>query len=302
MLVLTPSAAASYCIIRKRSWPLPFVSFSWSSGITPANGCSTTTSSASEPANPAAYRHHDGWRYSGTCCSAQSRSTCGRNASKCGGAAVEPDVVPVERRVPPALLEVVTTLEEPRAVVERREVGARELLGQLLFRQPLEVRAELLRAVLAEAPAVPGREQGQVGLVELDPGDAGIDLDPDDRLQVLAPHRAVAIHQVGEVLAVGRLHPLGMERVAVDVAGGAFLEEVGDHLALGVHEAVGEVVLERLPQLRVRVLRELPKPEPTLLPDTTVLVHREHLALVLAQLDGELPALDLEDDAEDLDP
>jgi hypothetical protein len=60
-------------------------------------------------------------------------------------------------------------------------------------------------------------------------------------------------------------------------------------------------VLERLPQLGVGVLGELPQPEPAALADAAELVHGENLALVLVQLGGELPALHLEDDAKDLD-
>ena len=74
-----------------------------------------------------------------------------------------------------------------------------------------------------------------------------------------------------------------------------------DRLAVAVDQAVGEVVLDRLPQLGVAVGRELAQPHPVPLADAAQLVDREHLVLVLGQLDRELPALRLEDDAEDLD-
>jgi hypothetical protein len=61
-------------------------------------------------------------------------------------------------------------------------------------------------------------------------------------------------------------------------------------------------VLERLPDLRVGVLRELPQAEEPGLADAAELVHRQDLGLVVVQLDGELPPLHLEDAAEYLDP
>jgi hypothetical protein len=90
-------------------------------------------------------------------------------------------------------------------------------------------------------------------------------------------------------------------RLAVDVARCALLEDVGDHLTVAVDQPVGEVVLERLPHLRVGVLGELAETEPALLAHASGLVHRQDAVLVLGELDRELPALDLEDDP-DLDP
>ena len=59
---------------------------------------------------------------------------------------------------------------------------------------------------------------GQLGLVELDAVDAGVDLDPDDRLEVLPPHRVVAVHVEALVLAVRALDPAGVAGLLVDVA------------------------------------------------------------------------------------
>jgi hypothetical protein len=173
--------------------------------------------------------------------------------------------------------------------VEGGEVRVLQRLRQPLRRKVLEVRAEQLHAVLAEAAAVAGGEDRQVGLVEMDARDTRVDLDPDDRLQVLAPDRVVPVHQVRVVL------------VAVDVPRRALLEDVGDLLPIAVHESVREVVLERLPDLGIGVLRELPQPEKPALADAAELVHRQDLGLVVVQLDRELPALDLEDAAEHLD-
>ncbi|GAA3143595.1 hypothetical protein [Nonomuraea salmonea] len=142
---------------------------------------------------------------------------------------------------------------------------------------------------------------GQLGLVELDAVHTGVDLDPDHGLEVLAPDRVVAVHVEALVLAVGALHPVGVAGLAVDVAGHALLDEVGDRLAVGVDQPAGEVVLDRLPQLRVAVGAELAQPHPAAPARAAQLVDGEDGVLLLGQLDGELPALSLEDDAEHLD-
>ena len=166
----------------------------------------------------------------------------------------------------------------------------------------LQVGAEALHAVLAEAGAVLERTHRQLGLVELDAVDSGIDLDPDDRLQVLAPDRVVAVHVVALVVAVGALDPVRVTRLLVDVARDALGDDVGDLLAVTVDQAAGEVVLERLPELGVAVLRELAQTHPVAMADAAHLVEREHLVLGVVELDRVLPALRLEDDAEHLDP
>ena len=129
-------------------------------------------------------------------------------------------------------------------------------------RQLLQIGPETLHAVLAEARAVLEGPHRQLGLVELDAVDAGVDLDPDDRLEVLPPHRVVAVHVVALVLAVGALHPVRVTRLLVDVAGDALLDQVGHRLTVAVDQAVGEVVLHRLPELRVAVGRELAQTHP----------------------------------------
>jgi hypothetical protein len=104
------------------------------------------------------------------------------------------------------------------------------------------------------------------------------------------------------VLAVGALDPLAVARPLVDVAGDALLDQVGDLLAVAVDQAVRKVVLERLPELRIAVLHELVEAHPVAVALAAELVEREHPVLGLVELDGELPPLRLEDDAEDLDP
>ena len=185
--------------------------------------------------------------------------------------------------------------------MEGRQIGARQLAGELVRRQRLQVGAESLHAVFAEAAAVLEGRQRQLRLVELDAVDTGVDLDADDRFQVLAPDRVVAVHRVAEVLAVGALHPVRVAGHAVDVARAGFFEQVGDRLAVAVDQPAGKVVLERRPELRVAVLRELAQPEPVALSGAARLVERQDAVFGLVQLDRELPALDLEDDAEDLD-
>ncbi len=108
----------------------------------------------------------------------------------------------------------------------------RSSLGQFVRGQRLQVLAEGSHAVLAEAAAVLQAGERQVRLVQLDAVHPGVDLDADDGLEILAPDRVVAVHQVAVVLAVGALHPAGVQGVAVDVARGALLEQVGDWLAV----------------------------------------------------------------------
>ncbi len=120
---------------------------------------------------------------------------------------LEPDVIPVQRGALAVRLEVVASLQQPAAVMERPQILALEFLRQVLGGEPRQIRLEQLHAVLAEAAAVAGREDGQVSFVKLDARDTRVDLDPDDGLEVLAPDRVVAVHQVGVVLAVGALDP-----------------------------------------------------------------------------------------------
>jgi hypothetical protein len=61
-------------------------------------------------------------------------------------------------------------------------------------------------------------------------------------------------------------------------------------------------VFQRFPQLRVTILGELAQSHPATLSGATHLVDRKDFVLVLAEFDGELPALDLEHDPQDLDP
>lgn len=154
--------------------------------------------------------------------------------------ALERVVVAEERRGLAAGLEVEPLLEQPLAVVEGAEVDAVERRVPPVGRLLLEVGAEPLHAVLAEARAVLERAHRQLGLVELDAVDAGVDLDPDHGLEVLAPDRVVAVHVEALVLAVGALHPVRVARLLVDVADHALLDQVGDRLVVAVDEAVGK--------------------------------------------------------------
>src|SRR5262245_31714102 len=215
--------------------------------------------------------------------------------------ALEADVVPVQGRRLAIGLEVIAALEQPASVVEGVEVGVLQRFGELLGRQLLQIGPEQLHAVLAEAAAVAGREDRQIRLVEVHPGHTGVDLDPDDRLQVPPPDRVVAVHEVRVVIVARHLDPGRMAGVPMNVAGRALLEDVGDLLPVAVHQPVREVLLERLPDLRVAVLGELAQSEPAALADTADSVHRQDLRLVLVELDRELPALHFEDAAEDLD-
>src|ERR1043165_1658891 len=105
-------------------------------------------------------------------------------------------------------------------------------------RKRRKVRAEATHARVAEAAAVLERRDRDLRLVEVHALDAGVDLDPHDRLEVLAPDRVVAIHHVVPVLRAGDLDPERVARLAVDVALRALLEDVGDLLAVRVAYAV----------------------------------------------------------------
>src|SRR5260221_12640005 len=129
--------------------------------------------------------------------------------------------------------------------MERPQILALEFLRQVLGGEPRQIRLEQLHAVLAEAAAVAGREDGQVSFVKLDARDTRVDLDPDDGLEVLAPDRVVAVHQVGVVLAVGALDPGRVTRRAEDVPRDALLEQVGDLLAVAVYQPAREIILDR---------------------------------------------------------
>ncbi len=215
--------------------------------------------------------------------------------------ALEVDVVPVEGRRLTIGLEVIAPFQQPLAVVESLEIRTGQICGQVLQVECLQPGAEQLHAVFAEAASVAGGEDGQVGFVKLDARYPGIDLDADDRFQILTPDRVVAVHQVGIVLVFRHLDPRRVAGFAVDVARYAFLQDVGDLLAVAVVETLREVVLQWLPQLRIPVLGELAQPDPVLFSDSAQLVHGEDLVLLLVELNGELPTLNLEDDAENLD-
>jgi hypothetical protein len=74
--------------------------------------------------------------------------------------------------------------------------------------------------------------------------------------------RVVAVHQEALLTVPGHLHPARVARLAVDVARDALLDQVVHPLAVAVDEAAREVVLDRLPQVRIAVLRELPQAQP----------------------------------------
>src|SRR5215472_17199425 len=88
---------------------------------------------------------------------------------------------------------------------------------------------------------------------------------------------------------------------AEDVPRDTLLEQVGHLLSVAVDQPVGEVVLERAPELGVAVLGELAQAKPRPLALAAELVQGEDLVLCLVQFGRELPALDFEDDPEDLD-
>ena len=208
-------------------------------------------------------------------------------------------VVGEQRRLDLPVAEVVPLGEQPVAVVEGLQVHSGKLGGQRT--QALQVGPEPGHAVAAEAGAVLHRPERQLGLVELDAVDAGVDLDPDDRLEVLPPDRVVAVHVEALVVAVRALHPAGVAQVLVDVAGDALLDQVGHRLAGAVGQPAREVGLEGRPQVRVAVRAELAQPEPVAVAHAAQLVQGQDLGLVVVQLDRELPALRLEDDAHHLD-
>ena len=158
--------------------------------------------------------------------------------------------------------------------------------------------AEAAHAILTEAGTVLHGAERRGGFVELHAVNAGVDLQADDGLQIFAPDRVVAVHVVAVLRAVGRFDPTGMVGAAVEPARGAFLEQIGDGLTGAVGQAVREIVREALPQLRIAVLGELTQAEFGLLADPAQLVEGEDFALVVVQLDAELPALRFEDDPE----
>jgi hypothetical protein len=104
--------------------------------------------------------------------------------------------------------------------------------------------------------------------VELDAVHAGVDLDSDDGLEVLAPDGVVAVHVEAPVVTVRALHPLRVQSHLMDVPRAALLDQVGDRLAVAVAQAPWEVVLERLPEPGITIARELAKADPVAVSDT----------------------------------
>jgi hypothetical protein len=70
-----------------------------------------------------------------------------------------------------------------------------------------------------------------------------------------------------------------MKGLPMDVARATFLQQVRHLLAVTVDEPAGEVLLERSPQLRVAVLRELTQAEPAALPGAPRLIQRQDAIL-----------------------
>ncbi len=167
----------------------------------------------------------------------------------------------------------------------------------------LHILGELLHAVLAEAPARADGGDWQFGLVQLDAGRARVNHDFDDLLEVIPPDRVVAAGLVADLLVVFHLHPLGMHGRAVQAPGRAFLKQVGHDLAVGVDDAVWIIVLQAGGEgVGVLVLGELPQPVPVLL----LLAFGQFVdggdaAGFFVNDGGELPALHLKHDGEQLD-
>ena len=193
--------------------------------------------------------------------------------------------------------------EQVLPVVEGGKVDglAAGRLAQRLRAQRCEVLAEAPDAVLAEAGAVLHGAKRRRGFVELHAVHTGVDLQANDRLDVVAPDRVVPIHVVAVLRPVGRFDPAGVIGLSVEPARGALLEEIGDLLAVAVDQAGGEIAREALPQLRITVLGEFPEPELGRLAGAAQFVEGEDLAFVVVQFDAEFPSLGLEDDAEDVD-
>jgi hypothetical protein len=91
-------------------------------------------------------------------------------------------------------------------------------------------------------------------VVRLHAVDTGVDLDADDRFQILAPDRVVAVHRVAEVFPVRAFHPVRVTGHAVDVARAGLFQQVADRLAVAVDQPAGKVVLKGRPEPGVAVL------------------------------------------------
>src|SRR5512140_3616738 len=122
-------------------------------------------------------------------------------------------------------------LQQPFAVVEGAQIDSGQFARKLICGQILQIFAELAHTVFAIAAAILQAGDRQFRLVQLNTIDPGIDLDADDRLEILAPDRVIAIHQVRLVLAIRALDPERMESRTVDVTRTALLREIGYFLS-----------------------------------------------------------------------
>ena len=188
------------------------------------------------------------------------------------------------------------------AIVEGFQINAVPLRAQEACGLALlQVGVEELHAAFAETAAGGDGRHGQLALVQLHAGNARVDHEHDDLLQVLPPHGVVAAHLVAGLFVILHLHPLGVDGVAVHITGGAFLPQVGDQVAFLVPDAVGVVVLQAGGEgVGPLVLAELPQAVPVVTFHLGTLVHAHDVA-VLVHHHGIFPALHLKHDAEELD-
>src|SRR5688572_26989032 len=103
------------------------------------------------------------------------------------------------------------------------------------------------------------------------------------------------------MLPVGSFDPAGMARLPIYVARTACLDQVGHFPALAVDQTLGKILLERRPELRITILRELTQPHPSPLASAPQFVEGEDLAFVFIQFGLDFPALHLEDDTKHFD-
>src|SRR5688572_563829 len=210
-------------------------------------------------------------------------------------------IFPKERRALALCLEVVSLPQQPFAVMEGLQVGPTQFGRKLLLRQILQILPKTFHTFLAETAAILEAGNRQFSFIQLDAIYPGIDLDADDGFQVFAPNRVVAIHHETLMLPVGSFDPAGIARLPIYVARTACLDQVGHFLALAVDQTHGKILLERRPELRIAILRELTQPHPSPLASAPQFVEGEDLAFVFIQFGLDFPALHLEDDTKHFD-